>query len=404
MSQWTILHFFHHYPPVVSGYAKRSYEIVKQTAPFAQSVIVTPPLDKEKAPTQMKGDMQEKGEIYRLRKSPLPPLRHIGHRLAERLMLELLLRKVLRKHPIHLVHAHMPYLYALPALRLGKKRGLKTIYEVRGIWEESAVAEGKIEANSTKYFRRRRGEDKAIALADRIVVLSQALAEELKHRGVAKEKIKLIPNAVDCSSFQPQSKSKEIEERYNLKGKVVLGYIGTLRKMEGLQNVISLFPRLLEKKVPLHFLIVGFGEYQIKLEEQVKQLDLESSVTFTGAVAPDKILPYYSVMDMVVFPRLKLRVTELVTPLKPLEAMAMGKPVLASRVGGLTEYCLDQVNSLTFSPEPGEEFIQLIEELAKDVQKRETLGQQALKWVQTNRDWSQVAQGYKEIYQELIEH
>lgn len=403
MDRWNVLHIFYHYPPVLSGYAKRSHEIVKHTASFAHSIILTPPLDKQKVPSIPFKESGVGEEIYRLR-TPLPPIRHVGHRWLSRFLFEFLLRKVLRHHSIDLVHAHMPYIYALPALRLAKSRGLRTIYEVRGIWEESAVAEEQIAPHSRKYWRRQRRENKAMQCADKIVVLSEALKREMIKRGVPKEKIKHVPNAVDCSKFRPIPHSNKIELLYDLKGKVVLGYIGTLRKMEGLQNIISLLPKLLNQGIPLTLLIVGFGEYETILKKLVSDLKLESDVIFAGAIPPEEVSQYYSVMDIVLFPRLELKVTELVTPLKPLEAMAMGKCVFASHVGGLTEYCLDHVNSVLFDPQNKEDCLKKLKALIQNDSTRNKLGDKAHKWVKEHKDWKDVAQSYANLYHKLCPH
>ncbi len=401
MKKWRVLHIFHHYPPTVSGYSKRSREIIKHTALFSSQVIVTPPIDKNKIPKESVTYSGNGEEIYRLKKSPLPPIRHIGHRLVERLMLERLIRRVFKEHKFDLLHAHMPYLYAEPVMRYAKKKGIKIIYEVRGVWEDSAVAENKIEENSSKYQRRKKGEERTMALADKIVVLSNPLAKEIEERGFEKEKISIVGNAVDCSDFQPQRHSNRIEVLYHLKGKFVIGYVGTLRKMEGLQNIIRLIPQLKKQNIPVSFFIVGYGEYKKELLNLVDELGLNDDVIFAGAIPPEMIDKYYSVMDILVFPRLRLRVTELVSPLKPLEAMAMGKPILASNVGGLTDYCIDQENALLFNPDDPAESLQKLTEMVENKELRTRLSESARKWVQTNRDWKQQAQHYQHLYQEL---
>lgn len=403
MNKLNVLHVFHHYPPTVSGYAKRSYEIVKHTAPFTQSLILTSPLDFEKVPKESAVLSGSGEEIYRLKKPPLPPIKHIGHRLVGRLLLELLIRKVFRHHRIDLLHAHMPYMMALPVIQYAKKKGIKVLYEVRGVWEDSAVTEGKIRLNSQKYLRRRKGEETTMALADKIVVLSNPLRLDLEQRGIPKEKIKCVGNAVDCTHFKPQRHSNRIEILYHLKGKFVIGYVGTLRKMEGLQLIIQALSQLKKEGFPVVFFVVGYGEYKATLVKQVEELGLEKEVVFAGTIPPKKIDQYYSVMDLVVFPRIRSRVTELVSPLKPLEAMAMGKPILASNVGGLTDYCLDQTNSLLFNPDSSEDCLLKLKEMIQNKDLRKKIGDSAHSWVKENRDWQKQALKYQHIYQELVQ-
>lgn len=401
MDRFNVFHIFHHYPPIISGYSKRSQEIVKNTASFAKSVVLTNPINIHKI---SKLEFNEKGageEIYRLRKSPLPPIRHIGHRAVAKIMLKSLLKKIFNEYPVDILHAHMPYLHSLPAIKMARKRKVKTIYEVRGIWEESAVAEGKINIFSPKYQRRKKNENKAMRLADKVVVLSNPLKKEIIKRGIPESKIILVPNAVDCGQFKPQPHSNRIEILYHLKGKVVLGYVGTLRKMEGLQNIIRLMPRILEKNPNVVLFVVGYGEYEPELKKMVRKYRLEKAVTFAGSIPSGMIDQYYSVMDVVLFPRLKLKVTEIVTPLKPLEAMAMGKCVLATGVGGLTEYCLDGINSIVVEPGDDEQMVRQIVELAANTDHRKNLEIEARKWVEENRNWSKVARIYEDLYNEL---
>jgi len=400
MSQWTVLHIFHHYPPVVVGYARRSYEIVKNTRPFAKSTIITPPINKDKIPFQSTEPVDAQEAIYRLQ-LPIPPMRFIGYSFIQRYFFKKLLKKVFQRHSFDLVHAHIPYVYSLPALRYAKQKGLKTIYEVRGIWEDTAVAEGIIGRFSLYYARRRRNEGKAMKFADKVVVLSTALGSEIEKRGIPQEKIQCVPNAVDCSEFKPQTPSKEIQDRYQLKGKITLGYIGSLRKLEGIQKIIQLLPELIKKNENIVFLIIGLGEYKKELNRLVQELNLERHVLFVGAVSPENIPQYYSVCDILLFPRLKLRVTELVSPLKPLEAMAMGKCVLASAVGGLKEYCLEGVNATLFDPENEKEALKRLDSLIQNPTFRTELGEKARLWVIENKDWEKIALGYESIYNEL---
>lgn len=400
---WTVLHIFYHYPPVLSGYAKRSHEIVKHTSAFAKSIIVTPPMDRAKAPVPSKANQNHGEIVYRLKKLPLPPIKHIGHRLAARLLLEWKLREIFRHHPIDLVHAHMPYLQALPALQYARRHAVPSLYEVRGVWEDSAVAEDKISAQSKKYRRRRSNEDCAMRSADRVVVLSEALRREVIGRGIPDEKVTLVSNGVDCEAFRPQPRSQRLIERFGLQGKCVLGYLGTLRKLEGIQTVFPVLAKLIQQKEKLVFLIVGFGEYEPQLRQCVRELQLEKAVIFAGAVPPQEAGEYYSAMDLVLFPRLRLRVTELVTPLKPLEAMAMEKCVLGSRVGGLEEYLIEGENASLFEPGDEKEMAEKILLFARNPEARLRLGEKARRWVEQNKDWKVLAQKYFNLYQELLQ-
>jgi glycosyltransferase involved in cell wall biosynthesis len=120
------------------------------------------------------------------------------------------------------------------------------------------------------------------------------------------------------------------------------------------------------------------------------------------AVPPSEVQRYYSVCDVLVYPRRSGLVTEETTPLKPLEAMAMAKPVVASAVGGLRELVCHDRNGLLTEPGNSERLAGVLETMATDAALRRRLGEDARRYVVQERDWSRIVQVYVELYAELL--
>lgn len=294
------------------------------------------------------------------------------------------------------IHAHTPWLTAIPAMKVAREKGIRFVYEVRGIWEESAEAEKPWYQTSKRYQRIRENENYVISRADRVVVISEGIKREILDRGVVKEEnIWVVPNGVDITRFKPMPGDSTLINKLGLNDKAVIGYISSLRKMEGISYLIEAM-QFVDKKASL--IIVGDGPEEESLRGKVKELRLSDRVMLVGRVPHEEILKYYSIIDVFVVPRINAKVCHIVTPLKPLEAMAMGKCILASRVGGLSEMIIDGETGLMFEPENIKDLSEKINYLLENKDFRNQLGENALKFVEKERSWEIVCRKYFEVY------
>jgi len=300
-----------------------------------------------------------------------------------------------------LFHAHSPYPNAFHAAELARASSRPWIYEVRGMWEESDAACG---ATASEDFRMRRdAETEAVLLAHRVVVISRGLRDELASRGVPERKIHVVPNGVDTARFQPIPRDDELAHKLGLGGRTIIGYVSLLRKFEGLDTLIEAAALLARQGSNTACLIVGDGPDFARLKGLAEGIDNRCRIVLTGRVPHTDIMRYYSLIDVFVVPRIRARVCEMVTPIKPLEAMCMAKAVVVSDVGGLTELVADGVTGLTFAAGSPEALAAQCRVLIDNPRLRCELGRRAREWVLAERDWKQVVKAYREVYELALE-
>jgi glycosyltransferase involved in cell wall biosynthesis len=150
-------------------------------------------------------------------------------------------------------------------------------------------------------------------------------------------------------------------------------------------------------------LLVGSGETEDELKAQVKRLRLEEKVIIPGAVSQEQIPDVYGLIDIFAYPRRSMRLTELVTPLKPLEAMAMGKAIVASDIGGHRELIRDGYTGLLFPADNVSALAETLKRLLDETDLREALGRQGAKWVREERSWYDTTAGYVDVYSRVAE-
>ncbi len=308
------------------------------------------------------------------------------------------LKSLLRQSRYDVVHAHSPVLCGLAALRGGQ--GQPVVYEVRGLWEETATTQRKFSQGSLKYRMARRMEESVFHRANAVVTISQGLKDDLMQRGVPEQKIFVVPNGVDTERFAPiAEKPIDLIERHYLRGCAVLGYIGSFFEYEGLPLLIEAMTHVLAQRRDVKLLLVGTGADEARLAEQIRAASMSEHVILTGRVAHEDILRYYALVDVLTYPRLSTRETERVTPLKPLEAMAMEKALVASDVGGQRELIQDGVTGLLFKAGDAQDCARQCLRLIQDESQRRTLGQKARAYVRAEREWSRIVQRYAPVYE-----
>jgi PEP-CTERM/exosortase A-associated glycosyltransferase len=305
---------------------------------------------------------------------------------------------VVRIETPDLLHVHSPVLNALSALSLKKLIRLPIVYEVRAFWEDAFVDRGVYTENSWKYKVTRALEMWACRTAEQVVVVCQGLRNKLIEQGVRAEKLDIVSNGVNLDDLQSQLPDSEYAETWGLEGKRVIGFIGSFFRYEGLDLLIEAVARMTKTRNDIALLLVGDGEMSDRLKEQINRLCMKEVVRLPGMIPHTRIPGVYALMDVVVYPRYSARLTELVTPLKPLEAMALGKPVVASDVGGHRELIQDGKTGLLFPAGNVAALADAVGRLVDNPVLRQEYGTQASAWIRATRSWDRTTAAYSEIY------
>lgn len=302
-----------------------------------------------------------------------------------------------------IIHAASNHWNGLTAVTAARRLGIPSVYEVRGLWEVTRGSRNPEWAASNMYKFIARMEADAAKGATRVFTITNALKDEMISRGVDGEKIKVVPNGVDTTRFTPIRKDLSLAAELGLVGKTVIGYVGSILDYEGIELILEAAATLKEQREDFHVLIVGDGAELDRFKEFTLENSLGDVVTFTGRVPHEEVERYYSLIDIAPFPRLPLPVCEMVSPLKPFEAMAMGKAVIASDVAALKEIVEPGLNGLLHAKGNALSLTAAIEQLLDDPALLTKLGHQAREWVVENRDWSKLGNIISETYDELIE-
>lgn len=387
-----ILHVLDHSLPIGSGYSYRSRSIVLfQQRLGLQPLVLTSP----KQGTATDGrDLIEGIPHYRTGRpgGRLPFLRelllmrHLAARIAQ----------VARAERVDLLHAHSPVLNGLPAIWAGRRLGLPVIYEVRTFWEDAAVNHGTYAEGSLRYRTTRMLETIAVKQAHRVVAICEGIRSELLRRGVSRDRITVVPNGVDGDWLEPRERAGMLAARLGLGAGPVFGYVGSFSHYENLPFLVRAAPEFLRPFPGGRLLVVGGGRDESALRRAA--LEVGPGVIITGRIPHDQVRDIYTLLDVLVLPRRRIRLTELVTPLKPLEAMAMGKPVLASDIGGHAELIRDGETGVLFRTDDRESLVAEAVRLGEHPLLRQRLGGEGRRFVEAERTWDRVVAGYLDVY------
>lgn len=299
------------------------------------------------------------------------------------------------------LHAASNHWNGLTAVQTSRRLGIPSIYEVRGLWEVTRGSRDPEWAQGGMYRFMARMEADAAKAATRVIAITGALRDELVERGVDREKIVLVPNGVDVDRFVPRARNEELAARLGLSHKTVIGYVGSILDYEGLGLLIEAAAILRRERKDFAVLIVGDGAERVAFEERVADEGLGDAVIFTGRVPHSEVEDYYSIIDICPFPRLPLPVCEMVSPLKPFEALAMGKAVVASDVAALAEIITDNSNGLLHRKGDVGSLVSQLRRLLDDPELVARLSADGLEWVRANRRWDTLAGRITDLYEEL---
>lgn len=304
------------------------------------------------------------------------------------------------KWPFDILHAHSPALNGLAAARAAHRLGLPLVYEIRAFWEDAAVGNGTGSEGSAKYRLTRALENYVISQADAVAVICEGLKNDLVTRGVAPRKITISPNGVDLELFgSPPPADAELAADLGLTGKDVIGYIGSFYDYEGLDDLIAAMPLM---KNEAHLLLVGGGPMEEALRAQSKASPCADRIHFAGRVSHEQVERYYSLVDILAYPRKRMRLTDLVTPLKPLEAMAQGRLVAASDVGGHKELIEHNKTGTLFAADDPLDLARSINRLFDNRANWDGIRATARQFVNEERSWQKNIYRYDPVYHLLI--
>ncbi|WP_271394356.1 glycosyltransferase [Neomicrococcus lactis] len=304
-----------------------------------------------------------------------------------------------------LIHVASNHLTALPALIAARRLGIPFVYEVRGLWEVTEASTNEDWLDSERYQAAVQLETQVAREADKVLAITTQLKDELVRRGVSPERIELLPNSSDPFEFVPFPADRALKKRLGISdGEVVVGYAGSVIAYEGLELLVRGFQRSLSSAENLKLLVVGDGAGLEQIRELVIELGITERVCFVGRVPAATVPDYVNLMDIVACPRLSNTVTEMVSPIKPLEAFASGKPVLASNVAPLVDLVgRGEERGRLFDAGDVSSLRESLLELATDSELRADIGRAARSWVQEHRSWDVSANSLKTIHDELLE-
>jgi len=397
-----ILHILDHSIPLHSGYTFRTRNILNQQRVRGwETFHVTSP---------KQGEVEAlKEEVDGLTFYRTPPVSGgmsnlpIFNQVSIVSALQKRLIEVVQEVKPDVLHAHSPSLNGLAALKVAKQFNLPLVYEVRAFWEDAAVDHGTSSEWGLRYRLTRASETYLLKRASAVTTICEGLRNEMIGRGIESKKITVIPNAVDIDKFVEGSEADaDLKTKLGFDGCKVLGFLGSFYAYECVNLLISALPNMLSQDESIRVLLVGGGPQDENLKRQVQSLGLQDKVVFTGRVPHEQVQTYYDLVDVLVYPRLPMRLTELVTPLKPLEAMAQGKIVVASDVGGHKELIRDRENGYLF--ESGDETslaTTVLEVLDKQAAWTEVRSN-GREYVENERNWANSVANYQSVYGNLV--
>lgn len=400
-----VLHVLDHSIPLHSGYTFRTLSLLREQRKLGWE---THHLTSPKHGIGMAGKagdaLEETVDGWHFHRTPAVPggLPGLG---PWRLMrqLEARLQSVAERLRPQILHAHSPVLNALPALKVGRRLGIPVVYEVRAFWEDAAVDHGTTTEGSLRYRLTRAMETRALKRADHVFTICEGLRKDIVARGIDAGRVTVIPNAVDIETFSVGGQADEaLKARLGLNGARVVGFIGSFYAYEGLDLLLQAFPSLLARMPEARLLLVGGGPQESALKAQAEALGLTDKVVFVGRVPHQEVQHYYDLVDVLAYPRHPMRLTELVTPLKPLEAMAQGRVMVASDVGGHRELIRDGETGVLFQAGNAPALAEALVGLLGRPERWPALRAAGRSFVETERNWARSVANYVHPYQRLL--
>ncbi len=395
-----VLHVLNHGLPTQDGYVYRTHGLLEgQRAHGMETFHLTSPRHEHPAPQPIED--VEGWQFFRTFDQRMHPRLPLFRELMEMRATKARISEIVRKVRPDIIQAHSPILNGYPALWAARQEGIPLVYEIRAFWEDAAVDQGTTRQDSARYRAIRALETSLCQRVDAITTICHGLRNNLIERGIPEDKIDIVPNAVDPGRFSGMSApDPSLVRKFDLEGCTVLGFIGSFYSYEGLALLIDAMPALLDANPELRLLLIGGSQDEQLLRARAQQKGLDGKVIFTGRIPHGDVLAHYSLIDLCVYPRLPMPLTDLVTPLKPLEAMAAGRIVIASDVGGHRELIQDGRTGFLFK---AGYLAALIERLQDVLASRDHWPQIRANGRQmvAERSWHSVTEVYRPLFERL---
>jgi PEP-CTERM/exosortase A-associated glycosyltransferase len=398
MQAMRVLHILDHSIPLQSGYTFRTRNILRHQRKLGWETFHVTGLKQGGGP-----ELEEDVDGLHFFRTPesssllknLPMLNqlHVVNTLAGRMA------EVVEQVRPAILHAHSPALNGLAALRVARKYKLPLVYECRAFWEDAAVDHGTNSEWGLRYRLTRALESRVFGAADAVTTICEGLRSDIVARGNPEEKVTVIPNAVDLDDFRLElTPDAALADSLGLHGRTVLGFIGSFYAYEGIPLLLEALPAVRELQPDIALLLVGGGPDEGKIRRRIKELGLEDCVVLTGRVPHNDVQRYYSLVDIFVYPRLPMRLTNLVTPLKPLEAMAQGRLVVASDVGGHRELITPGKNGYLFRANDVADLAKMLGWVLSEAHRWNELTAAGREYVEAQRNWQASVGRYQAVY------
>ncbi|MDH3467239.1 MAG: glycosyltransferase, exosortase A system-associated [Gammaproteobacteria bacterium] len=394
-----VLHVLDHSLPEHDGYAFRSHSILTQLIRAGWDIDVITGPKQGLAPSE-----ESRIDSVNYIRTPIGAGVSTSGVFGQLRTINLTRKKIeshLQHQPAKIIHSHSPCLNGLAALG----HGVPVVYEMRSSWEDASVSVGTTQEGSMRYRLSKMFETYVANRADAVVVICDGLKAELTRRGVSEDKITVVPNALSEHMFKKPDADKvaEVRKRYSLTGCKVVGFFGSFFEWEGIDGLIKALPAVLEIVPNARLLIAGGGRQETALHSLVAKLGLEDEIVFAGRVAHEEISACYVAADVMAYPRISDRLTDMVTPLKPLEAMAQSTVVVASDVGGHRELVVDGDTGILFESGNYEDLARKLVDVLCHPEEIHDITVRALDFVQREKRWSTVVKRYLPVYEQLVD-
>jgi PEP-CTERM/exosortase A-associated glycosyltransferase len=400
-----VLHVLDHSLPLHSGYTFRTRAILK--AQESHGIEVRGITGQRHNLEAKVGGLREEADGLTFHRTPgtpsgPPPLRELGEIEA----LATAIIALADEWRPDIIHAHSPALCGAAAERAARALGVPYVYEIRAFWEDAAVGNLSGTEGNLKYRLTRALETRVARAADALFTICHGLKDDLAARGIPQDRINVMPNGVDLSLFgDPPPRDDALASELGIApGAPVIGYIGSFYAYEGVDDLIAAMPLLRRSHPQARLMLVGAGPMDESWRAAAAALPEPEAVIFTGRVPHTAVERYYSLIDVLAYPRKAQRLTDLVTPLKPLEAMAQRRLVAASSVGGHRELIEDGVTSTLFAPDDPAACAAALARLLDNRAGWDVMRARAVDHVRTRHDWAANARRYLSVYHLLLAH
>jgi len=234
--------------------------------------------------------------------------------------------------------------------------------------------------------------------ADSIIVVSSYLKKHLISMGVKEHRILVLPNAADPGKFHPSLKADHLRKQLKLQQRKVVGFVGYFYPWHGIDLLLETFPYVRQQVGRVYYLLVGDGPLYDGISQMIRQKTMEENVRLMGSVPHDMVPEYLALFDVAVMPHSN----DYGSPMKILEYMAMGKTVIAPRVGPILDIIEDGKTGLLFDPGHSRQLAHVISKALKEHELRDKIGKAARLSILERHNWNTNSQQILHFYNDFI--